>query len=195
MRIKVTIEGVTPLLMNRFTEQAEVQLASGISGTMRGDRGTPREQAAVKRYCDEQGNLYLPGSMIFATLISAGVFHRLGRKQLTTRDTSLVPAALTVEDLVCPLGTKEWEVDSRSVVIPATGGRVMCHRPRVDHWTLAFTLDADTTMFGANLVRLLVDDAGKKMGLGDFRPSKKGPFGKFVVREWAVLEGDLREVA
>ncbi len=34
------------------------------------------------------------------------------------------------------------------------------------------------------LVRALVDDAGKKVGLGDYRPERKGPFGKFVVTKW-----------
>ena len=31
----------------------------------------------------------------------------------------------------------------------------------------------------------IVDDAGKRVGLGDFRPVCKGPFGKYVVVRWA----------
>jgi len=33
-----------------------------------------------------------------------------------------------------------------------------------------------------------VDSAGKRVGLGDFRPARKGPFGKFRVDEWKVIE-------
>jgi len=29
-----------------------------------------------------------------------------------------------------------------------------------------------------------VDAAGKRIGLGDFRPDCKGPFGRFVVTKW-----------
>jgi len=29
-----------------------------------------------------------------------------------------------------------------------------------------------------------VDDCGRKIGIGSFRPSKKGPFGKFRVIHW-----------
>ena len=87
-------------------------------------------------------------------------------------------------DLVCPFGTKEFEVDSRSVVIPATGGRIMAHRPRLDKWSLTFRLAIDTDMFAETFARKLVDDAGKRIGLGDFRPDRKGIFGKFVVTKW-----------
>ncbi len=203
MKIKVTISGTTPLLMNRFHEAAEVAVSGGTTVTFKGDKGTPREQAEVKRYSDEQGRLYIPGPNIFACIIAAGTFHKAGKSKLTTLRTSLIPAGVMVDDLVCNLidadgnPLTEWEVDSRSVVIPATGGRIMCHRPRVDAWSAMFTLDVDTTMFSPALVRAVVDDAGKKIGLGDFRPARKGPFGRFVVSHWDVQkeEGMLAKAA
>jgi hypothetical protein len=46
MQIQVTIEGVTPLLMNRFTDEAEIATTSGHSPAFHGSsRGTPRERA------------------------------------------------------------------------------------------------------------------------------------------------------
>ena len=193
MDIRVTIEGLTPLLMNRFTEAAEIAVSSGTRASIKGSKGTPREQAAPKAYADTDGNLYLPGPNIFSCIIAAGAFHKAGKSKVTTMKSSLIPAGITVRELVCPLNTKEWEVDSRSVVIPSTGGRVMCHRPRIDHWSTSFTLEVDTEMFAPNFVRLLVDDAGKKVGLGDFRPSRKGPFGRFVVTNWQ--DAELRAAA
>ena len=105
---------------------------------------------------------------------------------MTTKKSSLIPAGIALSEIVCPLGTKDFEVDSRSVVIPATGGRIMAHRPRLDEWKLSFTLEVDDSMFAPELVRQIVDDAGRKVGLGDFRPDRKGPFGKFVVTEWKI---------
>ena len=184
MKIKVTIQGTTALLMHRFTDENEARVASGINPVQGGQRGTPREQAESKLYSDKEGNLYIPGHNIFSCLVSAGKFHKVGRNKVTTQKSSLVPAGISVEELVISLNTKEFEVDSRSVVIPATGGRVMCHRPRLDDWQLTFTLDVDTTMFDPKFVRTLMDDAGKKCGLGDYRPERKGFFGKFVVIGW-----------
>lgn len=195
MEIIVTIEGVTPLLMNRFTEANEVQVSGGTSVTFKGARGTSREQAAPKAYADEKGILFIPGPNIFAAIVAAGTFHKAGKSKLTTMKSSLIPAGLIVQELVCSLGTKDWEVDSRSVVIPSTGGRVMCHRPRIDKWSLTFTLDVDGSMFDPTLVRAVVDDAGKKIGLGDYRPARKGPFGRFVVKQWKVIPDKLKVAA
>lgn len=201
MKIAVTIQGTTPLLMNRFTEAAEVAVSGGTAVTFKGDKGTPREQATAKRYADSEGFLYIPGPNIFACLIAAGTFHKAGKSKLTTLKTSLIPAGVMVEELACILTNEdgepltEWEVDSRSVVIPSTGGRVMCHRPRVDAWNTRFTLDVDTTMFSPALVRAVVDDAGKKIGLGDFRPARKGPFGRFVVSHWDIVKAGGEELA
>ncbi len=198
-RVRITIEGTTPLLMNRFTDEAAAKVSGGTSTVMAGNKGTPREQAAKKAYEDEHGVLHIPGTNIFRSIIDAGTFHKAGKSKITTQKSSLVPAAMALIELTCPLqkpkgGTPAWEVDSRSVVIPSTGGRIMCHRPRVDEWRLSFTLEVDTGMFTLPLVRQLIDDAGKRIGLGDFRPSRKGPFGRFVVVEWAV-EKETRRAA
>jgi hypothetical protein len=64
----------------------------------------------------------------------------------------------------------------------------MCHRPRLDEWAVTFNAEVDDEMFNDKTIRLLVDDAGKKVGLGDYRPSRKGPFGRFVVQNWAVSQ-------
>lgn len=196
MQIQVTIRGVAPLLMNRFTEQNEVAVSGGTQAAFRGDKGTPREQAEPKRYADKDtGELYVPGPNIFAAIIAAGIFHKAGKSKLTTQKSSLIPAGVQLVELVCPLGSKDWEVDSRSVVIPSTGGRIMCHRPRIDTWKCTFTLEIDETMFSPDLIRKVIDDAGKKIGLGDYRPARKGPFGRFVVDRWEVLKEKLTRVA
>lgn len=187
--VKVTISGTTPLLMNRFHEGNEVKVSSGLSAVSISGKGTPREQATLKAYSSNDGNLFIPGPNIFSCLIAAGKFHKAGKSKITTIKSSLVPAGVSILDLICPLGTDHFEVDSRSVVIPSTGGRIMCHRPRLDEWSLSFTLDVDTEMFDLKTVRLLMDDAGKKVGLGDFRPDRKGPFGKFTVTRWEESKG------
>lgn len=183
MKIVTTITGVSPLLCNRFTDAS--QLNNGTSAAIQvGKKGTPREQANPKLYSDESGVLGIPGPNLLAALVSAGRFTKAGKVKLTTAKSSLVPAGLGVDELFIRLSPQKWEVDSRSVVIPATGGRVMCHRPRFDSWALSFTLSVDESLFSSEVIRQLVDDAGKRVGLGDFRPERRGPFGRFNVTSW-----------
>lgn len=185
MLATVTISGITSLLMNRFNEAAEISVSSGTRSSIKTDRLTPREMAEAKAYKSPDGQLFIPGTNIFACIISAGSFHKVGKSKVTTQKTSLVPAGVVITDLVCPLNTDKYEIDSRSVVIPSTGGRIMCHRPRLDAWSTTFHMEIDEDIFTEKFVRLLVDDAGKKIGLGDFRPQRKGPFGRFNVTSWS----------
>ena len=187
-KVSVQIEGQTPLLMNRFTDETEVKLNSGTSAVARGDKGTPREQAERTAYKDDRGDLYIPGPNLFRAIIDAGKFHKVGKSKVTTQKSTLVTAAMALSAIVIPLNTKAFEVDSRSVVIPSTGGRIMKYRARLDKWSMTFDLEVDTTMFSVGFARTLVDDAGKRIGLGDFRPDRKGPFGKFNVTKWKEVK-------
>jgi hypothetical protein len=37
------------------------------------------------------------------------------------------------------------------------------------------------------MLRNIVEEAGRRIGIGDFRLEKKGPFGKFEVTKWKVI--------
>lgn len=184
--IDVRIEGTTPLICNKFTDAAMMAASSGTRSSAVGDRGTPKEQAATKLYISEiTKKPMIPQPNMFRAIIDAGTFHKNGKSKITTQSTSMIPACVDIEGSEIHLIHKEpWMVDSRAVRIPSTGGRIMAHRPIFNDWALEFTILVDTEMMTTKLLRQIVDDAGKRIGLGDFRPAKKGPFGKFVVTKW-----------
>lgn len=187
MRISVTIEGTTPLLMNKFTDAAQMAATNGVRLSAAGDRGTPREQAEARLYVGLEGAPMIPQPNLFRCIIDAGVYFKAGRSKVTTQKSSLIPACVEISGAEIPLTFREaWAVDTRAVRIPATGGRILCHRPCFHDWRLDFEAEIDTTMITASLFRDIIDAAGKRIGLGDFRPACKGPFGKFVVTNWAA---------
>lgn len=199
MDITVEIKGITPLLMSRFGPKAELQVEGGSSAVMVGEKQTPRQQAEDLLYASSDGKPMMPGPNIFAAIIAAGVFHKVGRTKVTTGKSSLVPAGIMVKEIECLIfnpdgGQPKWEVDSRAIVVNLTM-RKMAHRPRFDRWGVRFTLEVDDTMFSEGVVRSLVDDAGKKIGLGAFRPARKGPFGRFVVTGWKCEKAKVQKAA
>ena len=189
-QIEITIEGITPLICNRFTEAAERSVSQDSTSSLKGDKGTPREQAEPKCYRNKSAQFVIPGTNIFRSIIDAGKYLKNGKSKITTQKTSLIPsfsAMETIDAVICngdKKPVKDFEVDSRSVVIPSTGGRIMAHRPRFDCWSCAFEIALDEKDCSSKLFRTLVDYAGSKVGLGDFRPDRKGPFGKFKVIHW-----------
>lgn len=185
-RIAVKIEGIAPLLMNAFTAAAAEQSTGGTrSAITTNNDQLPREIAERALYIgQDEKTIIVPGPNVYRSIIDAGTFHKVGKSKVTTIKSSLVPAGVILPELELPIKPTNWEVDARPVVIPSTGGRVMRYRPRFDEWTLSFTLEIDPKMFVTTFVRTLVDDAGTKIGLGDFRPARKGPFGRFKVTHW-----------
>ena len=85
MKIEVNIAGTTPLLMNRFRPENELQISAGTSRAMVGTKDRPREEARKRAYMDDDGNLYVPGPNIFSCLIAAGKFHKVGKSKVPTR--------------------------------------------------------------------------------------------------------------
>jgi hypothetical protein len=184
--IDVEISGKTPLLCHKFTDDAAMKASSGTSSSAAaGDRGSPTEQAKERLYIGHDGKPMIPQPNLFRCIVDGGAFFKSGKSKITTQKTSLIPACVEIDAVEIPIIHKEpWTVDTRAVRIPSTGGRILSHRPCFNDWKLQFTLSVDTDMLHPKLMRDIVDAAGKRIGLGDFRPANKGPFGRFVVTAW-----------
>lgn len=184
--IDVTIKGTTPYLMHRFTEQDE---QPGASRAILVVRGTPREEAQKKTNVDQAGHYFFPGAAIGRLLRDAGSNHKLRGSRRSAR--YVVPAAVLVlnDAIILTNGdgktpAKDFEVDSRPVVIPSTKGRIMCHRPRFECWSGKFTIRINETLLPVDFVQQLLTEGGQQLGIGDFRPEKGGPFGTFSIISW-----------
>jgi len=190
MLLTIRIEGTTPLICNRFTDAAAEASSGGVRGSSAAaDRGTPLEIAESKIYRGLDGKPMIPQPNLMRCLVEGGRFHKVGKTQLTTSKSSHMYACVDISGAEIPLIHRQpWKVDTRAVRIPSTGGRILAHRPMFDDWALEFVLDLDTSIVGAKVFRMVVDDAGKRIGLGDFRPATKGPYGKFVVTNWAASD-------
>lgn len=183
--INVTIEGVTPLICNAFTDKAQMEATNGNRLSTVGDRGTPREIAESKLYTDEKGNPVIPQPNLFRAIIDGGKFFKAGKSKVTTNKSSLIPACVSIDAIHIKIESREgWTTDTRPVRIPSTGGRILAHRPMFNDWKLSFRVEVDTDILSVKMLREILDAAGKRVGLGDFRPDCKGPYGKFNVTSW-----------
>ena len=186
----ITIQGKSPLLMNKFTDAAQLAATLGTSSAVRANTETPQNMAESRLYTADDGTIGIPQPNLFRCIIDSGKFSKIGRVKVTTQKSSLIPACLEIDPLFIPLKHEQaWTVDSRPVRNPSTGGRFLAYRPCFPDWELSFTATLDTEMMGEVLFRDIVDNAGSKIGLGDFRPDTKGPFGKFLVTRWETVKG------
>lgn len=186
MKISIEITGATPLICNRFTDGAAISSSKGSRvASMAANRDAPADVCEEKLYKGSDGKPMIPQPNLLRCLVEGGAFFKAGKKQITTQKSSLLYGCLTMEGVEIKIESKGgWKVDTRPVRIPSTGGRILAHRPMFDDWKLRFTAELDTDTMNPALLREIVDAAGKKIGLGDFRPQTKGPYGTFVVTHW-----------
>jgi len=140
---------------------------------------TQEAQEKISEYYTPDGKLYVPGICVHRSLIGAGAYTK--HKGQVTK-SKIVAACVFVMPEHLFLGQDTYEIDSRAVVVQ--GARIVRCRPRFDEWALSFELEYDEVLISAVQMREIVDNAGKRMGLLDFRPERKGPYGRFQVVKW-----------
>lgn len=166
----VEIKGVTPLLQNRF--------AGGEPDTSTKKKTeTTKENNVEDTLYSLNGKTYHPAEAVRQALIEAGKAFKKGRANLSKTFASFC----MVSPEAIPLKEK-WTTDRRAVVIPATKGRVMRNRARYDNWTLVFQITIlDSDEISEKTLHDALDYAGHYIGIGDYRPQKKGMYGRFIV--------------
>jgi hypothetical protein len=180
-QVEVEIRGVTPLLIHRFTDSAE---QSKTTRRVEVKQVEPREEAKKNAYIAADGTFYFSAFAIPNCMGNAGSNHKARGNRKTLR--FVVPSAVRMlSDTVTILNgagpAKDFEVDARPVTIPATKGRVMRYRPRFDCWGAKFTMSVNDDLLSLETAHQLLNEAGQGIGIGDFRPEKRGPFGCFRV--------------
>ena len=173
--IKVTIEGVTPLLMN--SPKSMLDEAMGVtSKTTKRDIKVDCDKLAYKM---KDGTLYIPSEAIKGCLIGASSYKKFGR--FTAKP--IVAGGVIISPQEVSLKTKKYEMDIRTVVIQRA--RVVKARPKLEKWKVDFIINYDEELIpDANLIKPILEDAGKRVGLLDFRPAKNGSFGIFKITNW-----------
>jgi hypothetical protein len=181
--VEIAIKGTAPLLINRFKENDELPTTMRKGGKK--DFGSPREQAESTAYRDEDtGALWVPTSWVKGAIQSIASDYKLPGTRKSVKSVAGGAIIPTTEKAYFSEGHKleHIEIDSRPCVVQRA--RIMRHRARLETWSLKFSIEIDEEILELANVHQILSDAGRRAGLGDYRPQKGGPFGRFIVTEW-----------
>ena len=185
-KFQVTIEGLAPILFNRFTEKSAGDIDSGRTGGKLSIEERKTE-ALDRLYQNEEGFLCVPAEAIEKSL-SGGC----GMAQLKQGRRSAVPyveAYCYISPRLVPFEplTKDPDgIDEHSGRRPPkTGGRCIIRRPYLNAgWVLTFELTIIKDNFSEDTVYKALEEAGISRGLLDWRPK----FGRFHIVDWKEVK-------
>jgi len=176
----ISIEGTSPLLMNR-PNQLDI---GDKSKTSKRETQTPKEIAEGKVYFDSEENIYLPATWFQGAIVEAGKKKKMmGKGSAKATYSKVCGSSVEINPFEIELKEK-WEVFSILAVNPTTKGKNVLHRPLFKKWKVDFEVTFDEEDIEVPVMKEIFDIAGRSVGVGDWRPSKKGRFGKFQVTSW-----------
>lgn len=181
MRIAIaTLESVSPYSQGRYVQEPklEKELADDY------EKRTWRH----RMHADENGEVFIPPMAFKNCLSEIAKFlaEKIPGKGKATWTKHFEAGVLVVDPV--PLGIKRDEVVGEWLHVPSDGRRggstrVLRCFPRIDKWSgdVIFHVVDDTIT--PDVFQHHLEQAGKFIGLGRFRPRNNGYYGRFSVKE------------
>lgn len=182
-KIDVKIRGLTPLLMNRLNPESLKSKSRMRTKTYSTEKDA--KNSAYMAEIDGKMQLYIPNQALYSMIINTAKQYRIRRTSLA----SLLAGTIRVEPEKVPLGTDEYVIDERAVVIQRQ--RVLKGRAKLPEWSASFQLVYNSKRLPdgiENTLKEILEDAGTRMGLLDYRPQHKGWFGTFAVESFVPVK-------
>lgn len=179
-RVEVAIVGVAAILFHRWNcESVESK-----SKAKKGSAEKKSDDVESYVYRNAEGNLCVPGEYIRGSIIGAAKFQQDPRSPRKSAMDLFKAGVVSLTDL-SDLGVKDWDfLDKRRVVIQRNA--ITRSRPAMNPgWKAKFVLMVNLPQYiEPQFLNSIIADAGKLIGVGDFRPS----YGRFNVEHFEVLE-------
>lgn len=176
--INVEIEGTSPLLMNKYNVEAELERQKGKRITKTYD---PKEESEKSAYWSsgKKKELIIPSEVLYASILNASSFHRIGKRSAK----SILAGSIRVEPMEVSLNTNKYKIDTRPVVIQRA--RVLKSRARLDNWKASFQIVySEQLIADPQIIKTVLEESGMRIGIMDFRPQKAGMYGCFKVTKF-----------
>jgi hypothetical protein len=191
--LRVRWTGIRPLIMHngRLAIPADeyTRKIKAVTKANKGSNKTEAKDAEVARlewegslYWDEKIHAYIPADNIERVIQLGAQKSKMGKQiqaaVFCTEDSLRNPVKYDGPKNLDALYATEGFVLTKTVVIQ--GKRIVRTRPIFPTgWSVEFDLEFDETVVDARTVMTAMHDAGRLIGLGDWRPK----FGRFLVEQ------------
>lgn len=179
-KYQIRIEGVTPYMQHRMDDLTLDQWEKSRGKIIERPDIAKEDQlrAEFHMYRDEEGKPFIPAEHLRGAMIKAGGFvkSKVGNAKKSMKNVVagmfyVFPERLSLHD--------KWVVDKRSAVNQNNKARVICIRPKWEQWNTKFELHIDNDTITDETVKEILMYAGQYCGIGSFRPTNNGLFGRF----------------
>ena len=177
---EVTVEGSAPIMFHRWSCEAVEAKANAAKGS----KAKKEDDWESYLYRNAAGEIAIPGEYLRQAIIEAAKYRQDPRSPRKSAKDLFKAAVISLTELATTGASEPDYLDRRRVcVMRAAVTRV---RPALNAgWSATFQLMVQTPEYiSPQTLNGVIVDAGRLVGLGDFRPS----YGRFVVSKFKVME-------
>lgn len=178
-KYKVEIKSKTPYMQHRMDDAKLEEWEKNRKLIIERDDVSKEDQirAEFHSYQDNEG-FFIPSEQLKGSLIGGGamVKSKVGNSKKSMKNIVAGMFFIEEEKLRLP---KNYEIDKRSAVNRNIKARVICIRPKWNEWKATFTLAIDNDTITEETIKEIINHAGNFIGIGSFRPTNNGSFGRF----------------
>jgi len=213
VNVEIELEGLHPgFLSAPMTEETLKSLITGVS-VQRDKEWNPEKTAGDKVIWSPNGKkeMGIPQDYFYSCFMEAGRYVKSGLqgiKNVSTATSSTLPSFAWINEEFLPFtnnkklkggnGKKgiEWTPQIKRGVHDNRGKKtaICVIRPRFPEWGVKMSMTLDTSMCDITTLIEVVMVAGKRIGVGAWRPTCRGPFGRFKLTKWTVNDLDGNEI-
>lgn len=192
MEFEVEIKGIRPIIMhngNGLDPRAPANIEKAEITSKRGRNRTASDSARLieiecynSLWLDRDKKPTIPTTAIRSCIQTAA---KRRRQELQVKEGLVVLEAKFIYDQKRYGRRLEKLVNTTVFTIPVvnppgSGKRIQRTRAKFDEpWSCRFTLDCDDELVDVDQLATWLDIAGRRIGLGDWRPEKSGDYGRF----------------
>lgn len=190
----VKIIGVTALMHHKMSEEDILKLLGAKDKKKEVKQVfTPRELAAKHAYQYKDGKCYIPGGYLSGAFIQCSSdFKRTDNSKKSLKSIAAGAFRIMQEEILLkhPKNGKvltDFEVDIRKGTNHQKGAVCVC-RPRFDEWSAEFTVELDEQLISRETAQTILEESGRRVGIGSFRVSKQGQYGQFRIEHFKPIK-------
>lgn len=176
-KIVVTVQGTSPLLVNRFPEAAIEQIEASQTGSARSKKAPrdPEKEWNATRYLDQQGRDCLPAAAFKESMVRAVSF-------IDGMPMTEARGAFFVDGDLIPLRCSEPYCHRARVVLNRKTTSI-AYRACYEHWEADLPISYQENVITVEQLINIIELAGYAVGVGAWRPQCRGQFGRYEIKK------------
>jgi hypothetical protein len=179
--LRVPIVGTAPLIVHKFSEKAKRQMLDAMQGRQSPKQAKdPDAEYETAFYKHDDGTCGFPVIAFKAATVGGARFYKsismTALRQFVFMDAEFSKVA--GQKLARIVGVPHMRED---VVKVGNGGTDLRYRPEFTEWSTLIEVTYVKSMLTRGSVLSLIEAGGMGVGVGEWRPEKRGDFGTFMI--------------